>query len=162
MKVVTATAKNVRGSARKARIPAQIVKGMYVSEALPVLKYMPKKAAHDVYKVIHSAMANAVHNYDLKEEHLIIKNIRVNQSFGLKRSRSAARGMARPIKKHFCHICVEIIDSTETEKQPVRSDAKKASVKKQTTKSKINKTAKTKKTTGSNTKKTEKSTDKKK
>ena len=43
MRIVKASGKNVKGSARKARIPARVVIGMKVSEALPVLMYLEKK-----------------------------------------------------------------------------------------------------------------------
>lgn len=112
---VIAKATRVRGSARKARIPADVVRGMMVNEALPILEFMPKKAAKDVYKVISSAKANAVHNYNLNEDSLKIDRIEVGESMRLRRMKPKSRGMGAIIKKHFCNIRVELVDVTKSE-----------------------------------------------
>lgn len=125
MEIVIAKAKNVRGSAQKARIPARVVEGMKVTDALPVLEYMPKKAALDVYKVVKSAAANATNNNGMNIDNLIVKSVRVDRAFGLKRYKSAARGMARPIKKHFCHIMVELVDSSKVQRKEVKKAVSK-------------------------------------
>lgn len=128
MEIVIAKAKNVRGSAQKARIPARIVKGMKVNEALSILKYMPKKAATDVYKAVKSAASNAVNNNGMNMDELYVHNIRVDQAFSLKRYKSGSRGMVNPIKKHFCNIYVEVAgaekDKTEKKKTEVEAKAK--------------------------------------
>jgi large subunit ribosomal protein L22 len=99
MKTVKAIAKNVRGSVRKARIPAMVVEGMYVDEALPVLKYMPKRAALNVYKVVNSARANAVNNFGMNPENLVITRVQVDKGMTLKRFRPKSRGNAAEIIK---------------------------------------------------------------
>ena len=45
---VTATAKYLRGSTRKARLVTKAIKGMPVEEAAAVLRFMPQHAAQDV------------------------------------------------------------------------------------------------------------------
>jgi large subunit ribosomal protein L22 len=108
MKTVKAIAKNVRGSVRKARIPAMVVEGMSVEAALPVLKYMPKRAAAHVYKVVSSARANAVNNFGIDPKNLFITEIRVDKGMSLKRFRPKSRGNASEIIKQFCHISVTL------------------------------------------------------
>ena len=56
---VSATAKYLRGSTRKARLVTTAIKGKPVEEAAALLKFMPQYAAKDVARVLHSATANA-------------------------------------------------------------------------------------------------------
>ncbi|CAG1022276.1 partial 50S ribosomal protein L22, partial [Patescibacteria group bacterium] len=74
-----AVGKFIRVSTRKARIPAQIIKGMSAVEAVYVLKYMPKGAAHPVKKVLESAIANAVHNLGMKQSDLVVSEVLVDK-----------------------------------------------------------------------------------
>ena len=54
---VSAVSRFVRRTPRKARLVADSVKGMKVSEALAQLEFSPKHAAKDVAKAIKSAAA---------------------------------------------------------------------------------------------------------
>ncbi len=60
---VSAVQRYVRRAPRKARLVADSVKGMKVTEALAYLEFSPKHAARDVAKAIKSAAANAEHNW---------------------------------------------------------------------------------------------------
>jgi large subunit ribosomal protein L22 len=130
-KIVIAKAKNVRGSAQKAKIPADVVRGMMVEQAMDILEYMPKKAAKDVQKVLASAAANATHNYEMDVENLRIKDIRVDKAMKIRRIKPKSRGMASVIHKHYSHITVELSDISdpleESEKKPTSKKTEKAS-----------------------------------
>ena len=54
-----ATAKHVRSSASKARVVLDLVRGLPVKRADEVLQFTERGAAHDVRKVLASAVANA-------------------------------------------------------------------------------------------------------
>ena len=69
---VTATAKYLRGSTRKARLVTQAIKGKPVEEAAALLRFMPQRAAEDVARVLKSATANAENNHNLSAEDLVI------------------------------------------------------------------------------------------
>ncbi len=142
---VIAKAKNIRGSARKARIPADVVRGMMVDEALAILEYMPKKAAADVYKVVNSARANAIHNYNMNPERLKISNIQVGQGMKLRRIKPKSRGMASVINKQFNNITVEVIEVSDEEPKTVEKE--ETGKKTKTTKPKTENKAETKKAT---------------
>lgn len=108
MKIVTSLGKKMDVSPKKARIVAEIIKGMKVSEALSILDYIPKKAAGIIKKVLKSATANAVHNYSLSMKDLVVKNVYVDKSIVLKRVEYAAKGRIKMFNRTFSNIKVEI------------------------------------------------------
>jgi large subunit ribosomal protein L22 len=103
-----AVLRRVRISSKKANLIAGIVRGKKVNDALAVLKYMPKKGAKIMYKVIHSAAYNAKNNFKQDLGDLYIVSIVVNKGPTLKRSIPASRGRSHPILKKSCNITVEV------------------------------------------------------
>ena len=65
-----AIAKNIRMSADKARLVADLIRGKSVNEAMSILKNMNRKSARVIEKVLNSAVANAVNNHSLDKEKL--------------------------------------------------------------------------------------------
>ncbi len=128
---VEATAKAVRISSRKARLVIDQVRGMSVVQAESVLKFMNKKAAEIVLRVLQSAAANAQHNHNLAKKDLKISEITANEGFTIKRYRPRAFGRASQIRKRTSHIRV-VVEETEEAKQ---AKAAKAKAKKATKKS---------------------------
>ncbi len=125
---VKAIGKFIRVSTRKARIPAQVVKGMKAVEAVYTLKYMPKGAAHQVKKVLESAIANAVHNFGLKESDLIVSEVMIDKGPSLRRVEYKAKGSVAFYNRPMSHITVIVKDSTGTVKKdakPVKAKAVK-------------------------------------
>ena len=59
-----AIARHVRISPRKARIVADLVRGMSLEHALEVLKYSKKAAARPIEKTVISAMHNLAERYE--------------------------------------------------------------------------------------------------
>jgi len=103
---VTATAKYVRCSARKARLVADIVRGKSVANAQAILAYDTHAAAEPVRKVLQSAMANADHNVGLDVQELELALVTVDEGPTIKRFRPRAQGRATPINKRTCHITI--------------------------------------------------------
>jgi large subunit ribosomal protein L22 len=106
--VVRARARYVRVAPRKARLVADQVRGLPVTEAQTLLEFSPRGAAHDVGKLIASAAANAENNHDLVAEDLLIADIRVDEGPTLRRWRARARGRATRIDKRTCHMSVAL------------------------------------------------------
>ena len=106
--VVRASARYVRVAPRKARLVADQVRGLPVTEAQTLLDFSPRGAARDVGKLIASAAANAENNHDLVAEDLRIADIRVDAGPILKRWRARARGRATRIDKRTCHLSVAL------------------------------------------------------
>src|ERR1039458_5001931 len=107
---VVATAKWVRVTARKARLVADSVRGLPVTEALTMLKYTPRHVSDDVAKVIKSAAANAQHNYNLDASTLRVNRVVVEDAGIIKRMRAKARGRMGSIFKRTCHLVAFVSD----------------------------------------------------
>ena len=101
-----AVGKYIRISPQKARLVADVVKGMNVDKAISTLKFMPKKGAGILRQVIESAVANATQNDEVDVDHLFIKKIAVDGGPSLKRIRPRAMGRATKIIKRTSHITV--------------------------------------------------------
>lgn len=108
-----ARSKYIRRTARKARLTADMVRGMRVSEALAQLEYSPKHAARDVAKAVKSAAANAEHNHRLDRDELWLKAVMVDEGPTMKRIRPVSRGMAHQYFKRTCHITAIVEDRQE-------------------------------------------------
>lgn len=102
-----ATASNVRVTPRKARLVIDLVRGKKVSDALALLKNLNKAASEPVAKVIKSAAANAVNNFQMAEDGLYIAEIYANDGVRMKRFLPRAKGSASGLVKRNSHItCV--------------------------------------------------------
>jgi large subunit ribosomal protein L22 len=114
---VRAQAKNVRVSARKARLVADTIRGRSVPEARTILAFTQKAAARDVEKVVRSAVANAETHPALQWEgdDLVIASIVVDEGPTLKRFRPRARGRVGRIHKRTCHITVKLVQGAPVE-----------------------------------------------
>jgi large subunit ribosomal protein L22 len=107
---VSATAKYLRGSTRKANLVVAAIKGRPVEEAAALLRFMPQHAAHDVLAVLNSATANAENNHNLSAEDLIVADAQANEGPTIKRWRPRAQGRAFPIHKPMTHITIVVAD----------------------------------------------------
>ena len=107
---VAARLKGAQISAQKARLVADQVRGMPVEEALNLLEFSPKKAAHIVKKLLDSAIANAENNEGADVDELKVSTIFVDEGTTMKRIRPRAKGRADRILKRSCHITVKVAD----------------------------------------------------
>jgi large subunit ribosomal protein L22 len=103
---VRASAQRVRISPRKARLVVDLVRGMKVSEAIEIMRFLPNKAALDVEKLLRSVSANAENNYDLDPDDLWIKAIYADDAPQMRRFKPKARGRVGKIIRRSTHITV--------------------------------------------------------
>ena len=103
-----AVAKYIRISPQKARLVADVVRGQDVETAITTLRFMPKKAARILRKVIESAVANAEQTETIDVDTLYVKEIQINGGPMLKRFRPRAMGRATRILKRTSHITVVV------------------------------------------------------
>ncbi len=102
-----ATLANYGQSPRKTRLVTDLVKGKRVSDALIALKFLEKRAADPVAKLIRSALANAEKQGESGKE-LFIKSLTVNKGLVRVKSMPRAFGRASPIKRRMSHITLEL------------------------------------------------------
>ncbi|MCH1491993.1 MAG: 50S ribosomal protein L22 [Luminiphilus sp.] len=108
---VAAKLRGARISAQKARLVADEVRGKPVGEALNLLEFSKKKAAHLVRKLLNSAIANAENNEGADVDELRISTIFVDEGLTMKRMRARAKGRGDRILKRTCHITVKVADN---------------------------------------------------
>ncbi len=102
----------VRISPQKVRNLSGVLKGKPVEIGLNILRFMPKKSAAIVEKILNSAVSNADQNSDIDIDSLIIKNIIVDEGPTLKRFRARARGRGTRILKRTSHITVILAEGS--------------------------------------------------
>jgi len=102
---MTATLKYATTSDKKLTLIAKLIQWKKVSEAMPILKYLPKKGADILYKLVQSAMANAKNNGDVKWE-LYIEKVDVTKWPKYKRYRFASRSKVHAYVKHRSFVRV--------------------------------------------------------
>jgi large subunit ribosomal protein L22 len=107
---VAAKHKGARLSAQKARLVADQIRGRAVGDALNVLNFSTKKAAHLVRKVLESAIANAEHNEGADVDELSVAQVLVDEAVTMKRIKPRGKGNAHRILKRSCHITVTVSD----------------------------------------------------
>lgn len=100
-----------RISPQKARLIADLIRGLDVEKALAELSFNNKKASALVKKVLESAIANAEHNEGADIDELKVAKIFVDVGPTLKRVRPRAKGRADRIIKRTSHITVVVSDN---------------------------------------------------
>jgi large subunit ribosomal protein L22 len=103
-----ASARFVRITPMKARRVVDMVRGMSVEEARPLLKFAPQAAAETVLKVLNSAVANAETTEGLATGDLVISVAQVDEGPTMKRWRPRAQGRATRINKRTSHITLVV------------------------------------------------------
>jgi large subunit ribosomal protein L22 len=126
---VRSTYRFARISAFKAREVTREIQGLPASDALSLLRFVPKKAAGLVRKTLASAVANAENNNNLNVENLVVQEAVVGEGPTAKRFQPKARGSAGPIRKRTSHIRIILTDEIEIKRREKRDrrKSKKAS-----------------------------------
>ncbi len=106
--------RNMRVSAQKLNIVAQLIRGKKANTALAELTFSTRRIAKDVKKALQSAIANAENNHQLDVDKLYVKEASVGQSFELKRFHARARGRSSRIEKPFSHLRIVVREREET------------------------------------------------
>jgi len=108
-----AKVKHIRVTPRKARRVVNLIRGKQATEALAILKFAPQAASEPIYKLVHSAMANAKVKADaanilFDEDDLIVSAAFVDEGTTLKRFMPRAQGRAFRILKRTSHITIVV------------------------------------------------------
>jgi len=131
----TASAKNLRGSAQKARLVVDMIRGKDVNQALAILRFTKKRAASAIEKCVRSAIANANEaaekaNISIDPDELWVKTAFVDRgrTKNMRRVRPAPQGRAYRERRHFCHVTVSLSSDSKPEAKTAggKTDAKPA------------------------------------
>lgn len=118
----------LRIAPRKVRLVADLIRGKTVGESQAILKFIVKKSAHPLTKLLNSAVANARHNFQIESENLYISKITVDEGPKYKRWMPRARGSASEIQKKTSHVTL-VLD--EIKGFPKKAKMKKTKEKKE-------------------------------
>ena len=113
--------KNYRQAPRKMRIIGNLIKGKSVEQALMQLKFLVKRGAEPIEKLLKSAIANAKTNSGIDSANLIVKNILVDGGLVLRRVERKARGSANILHKRMSNITIELATNNQ---QPTKKKLK--------------------------------------
>jgi large subunit ribosomal protein L22 len=107
-----AVAKYVRSSAQKAGLVMDLIRGREVNQALATLRFTRKSVAHDIEKVLRSAIANAQQKegFGGDVERLYVQACYANQGPSMKRVRPAPMGRAFRVVKRTTHLTVKVAE----------------------------------------------------
>lgn len=114
---VKSTYRFARISAFKAREVTREIQGLPASDALDLLRFVPKKAAGLVRKTLASAVANAENNNNLNVANLVVQEAVVGEGPTFKRFQPKARGSAGPVRKRTSHIRIVLTDEIEIKRR---------------------------------------------
>jgi len=131
----TASAKYLRGSAQKARLVVDMIRGKDVNQALAILRFSKKRAAGHVEKCMRSAIANANEaaekaNVSIDPDDLWVRTAFVDRgpTKNRRRVRPAPQGRAYREQRHFCHVTISLSNDARPEPKvkEVKGGGKKA------------------------------------
>ena len=117
-----ASAKYLRGSAQKARLVVDMIRGKDVNQALAILRFSSKRASTLIEKCMRSAIANANEaaekaNVAIDPDDLWVKTVFVDRgpTKNRRRVRPAPQGRAYREQRHFCHVTVMLSNDAKPE-----------------------------------------------
>jgi large subunit ribosomal protein L22 len=119
-----ASAKYLRGSAMKARLVVDMIRGKNVNEALAILQFTNKRAADGIEKCVRSAIANASEaaekaNIAIDPDDLWVKAAFVDRgpTKHRRRVRPAPQGRAYREQRHFCNVTILLSSDERAEEK---------------------------------------------
>lgn len=116
---VQAILKGIKQSPKKINLVAALVRGMRVEDALLQLQVTVKRASKTVYQVIHSARANATHNYGFDPDRLLVAEAFVGKGLFKKRVSYHAKGKCGIKVRPECRLTVVVREITPEEEAEI-------------------------------------------
>src|SRR2546428_12056355 len=115
-----ASAKYLRGSAQKARLVIDMIRGKNINQALAILRFANKRAALGIEKCVKSAIANANEaaekaNIAVDPDDLWLKAAYVDRgpTKNRRRVRPAPQGRTYRERRHFCHVTILVSSESQ-------------------------------------------------
>jgi len=127
---ITVKLRYLRIAPRKVRLVADLIRGKSAAEAETLLRFVRKKAATPINKLLKSAIATAKNDFQLEKSNLYISKIMVGEGPTLKRYRFRAQGRIYSIMKRTSHITLVLDKIKEVEKvKKIKKIKKKSKIK---------------------------------
>jgi large subunit ribosomal protein L22 len=93
-------------SAQKVRLVIDLVRGKDAVDALETLRFVQKRAAPPVRKLLASAVSNAEENFGVSRDDLYVATIFADEAPTRRWRRFGARGRFKPILRRTSHVTV--------------------------------------------------------
>jgi large subunit ribosomal protein L22 len=93
-------------SAQKVRLVIDLIRGKDAVEAMEMLRFVQKRAALPVRKLLASAISNAEENYGISRDDLYVAKIFADEAPTRRWRRFGARGRFKPILRRTSHVTV--------------------------------------------------------
>ena len=93
-------------SAQKVRLVIDMVRGKDVVEALEMLRFVQKRSALPIRKLLASAVSNAEENFGVSRDDLYVATIFADEAPTRRWRRFGARGRFKPILRRTSHVTV--------------------------------------------------------
>jgi len=106
MQTALAKSKFVRISPRKARLAADLIRGLNVEEATTQLTFSRLRAGRLLQKTLDTAVANAETQLNVQRKNLKVKEVRVDAGPTMKRAKPKNKGGSHPIMKRTSHFTI--------------------------------------------------------
>ena len=107
-----AYSKYLRIPPRKARLAADLIRGLSVSDAFVQLTFSQLKGGRLLSKTLNSAVANAETQLNIPRQNLRVKEVKVDAGPMIKRAKSKSKGGRVPVMKRTSHFTV-IVEAEE-------------------------------------------------
>lgn len=106
MQLAKACTRYVRISPRKARYAADLIRNLPIEQASLQLEYCKLRGGRLLKKTLDSAVANAETQHELRREHLMVQEVRVDPGPILRRAKARSKGSSVPVNKRTSHFTV--------------------------------------------------------
>jgi len=107
-KLVIAKASHVLSSPRKTNLVLKAIVGRPALLVIKQLAVLPKKAAEPISKLIKQAVGNAVSQFQVSPDTLIIDSAFATKGRTLKRAHIGGRGRTKPYERISSHLTVNL------------------------------------------------------
>lgn len=108
MQTAKAITRYLRIPPRKARLAADLIRGLDVEEAILQLQVSQLRGGRLLKKTLHSAIANAETQLGLQRNQMRIREVRVDAGPVMKRAKSKSRGGKVPVMKRTSHFSITV------------------------------------------------------
>jgi len=106
MQDIQAKLQHLTISAQKVRSVIDLIRGKSANDALEILRFVNKRAAMPVRKLVASAVANAEENFGVSRDDLFVAKITADEAPTRRWRRFGARGRFKPIMRRTSHVTV--------------------------------------------------------